>query len=472
VSPSRRQILTGGAAIAGAGLFGVVSRGLLPPEPSAVLAPADELARALAARLRARGVDDAFVDYDHPRRQFHNRGIASGGTQTAFLRRAEQSLLIDLIHTSLSPAGRAHLTDQMFFAFVGLNYGNLLFAGDPADGPYQVLFSAAHLFLRMGGKNREGDPFGGPQVYGDQTGNGEPGVPGNAYLDQLHAGQALIASLSPAAQEKARCPKAPVQTAVAAKGNDGHFDGVPVAELSTPQRTAAREVIGRILGNYAEEDAAYAWKCIDRNGGIEAFHLADYDVDHQEGMRFDGQPSQIYRLESPSAAFHFRAVPHLHAFFNVARNGEWPLSIGEVVGVAKAPLDTLGMRRLFEAVMLGETGADVAYYPSEAVSGFFRAGPIRTGDVWTAESWEDRIAIVEIAREDIGPNALQDWRRTWPGIGTTPGGAGTIRTAMPTGVAAWHDRYGLASVDVIETGRLLREATIDRLREEELGNIA
>ncbi|GEM_PF-3458257 len=472
MSPSRRQLLAGGAAIAGAGLFGVVSRGLLPPEPSAVLAPADELARALAARLRARGVDDAFVDYDHPRRQYHNRGVASGGAHTAFLRRVEQSLLIDLIHASLSPSGRTHLFDQFFVGLAGLNYGALLFAGDPGDGPYQVLFSDAHLFLRMGGKNREGDPFGGPQVYGDQTGNGEPGVPGNAYLDQLHAGQALIASLSPAAQKQARCPKAPVQTAVAAKGRDGRFDGVPVAELTTAQRAAARDVIGRILGNYAEEDAAYAWKCIDRNGGIEAFHLADYDVDHQEGMRFDGKPSQIYRLESPSAAFHFRAVPHLHAFFNVARDGDWPLSTGEVVGVAEAPLDTIAMRRLFEAVMLGETGADVAYYPSEAVAGFFRAGPIRTGDVWTAESWEDRIAVVEIALDDIAPRALEDWQRTWPDIGTAQGGARTIRTAMPAGVATWHESYGFAAVEVVETGRLLRDATIDRLRATELGDLA
>ncbi|MCR9097574.1 MAG: DUF3500 domain-containing protein [bacterium] len=470
--PSRRQLLAGTAGLAASGLFGVASRGLLPPKPSAELAPVDDLARALSGRLRARGVDDAFVDYDHPRRQFHNRGVASGGTKTVFLRRQEQALLVDLIHASLSPAGRTRLFDQFFLGLVGLNYGRLLFVGDPEAGPYQVHLTGAHLNLRMGGANREGDPFGGPQVYGDQTGDGEVGLPGNAYLDQLEAGQALIASLSPAARKQARRPKAPVQTAVAVQGTDGHFEGVPVGELTTTQRAAARAVIDRILGNYAEGDRDYAWACIEANGGIETFHLADYDVDHQEGMRFDDQPSPIFRLESPAAVFHFRAAPHLHAFLNVARDGEAPLSVGEVVANAPERIDTMGMRRLFETVLREETGLDLAYYPSRAVAGHFRAGPIRTGDVWSAESWEDRVAIVEIHPRDVAPEAVQDGSRTSRRMGSSETIEATRRVAMPTGVAAWHESYGIEQLRVVEEGRWLREAVIDRLRARGLSGTA
>ena len=41
---------------------------------------------------------------------------------------------------------------------------------------------------------------------------------------------------------------------------------------------------------------------------------------------------QTYRLEGPAAVFYFRGFPHVHAFFNVAMDGEAPLSVGEVIG--------------------------------------------------------------------------------------------------------------------------------------------
>ena len=121
----------------------------------------------------------------------------------------------------------------------------------------------------------------------------------------------LFASMTPSQRAAARVEHAPPQTLVEVQGAGGRFDGVPIADLAPASRKLAREVVGGILENYAEPDAAYAWECLERNGGIDALHVADYDVDFQGGRRAGEGPSQIFRLEGPAAVFHFRGEPHV-----------------------------------------------------------------------------------------------------------------------------------------------------------------
>ena len=72
--PTRRQILKwgfGATAIAGAGVAGKSI--LLPPAPSAVLAPVPELAARLFEVLNEEERADAVVEYEHPAAVFHYR---------------------------------------------------------------------------------------------------------------------------------------------------------------------------------------------------------------------------------------------------------------------------------------------------------------------------------------------------------------------------------------------------------------
>ena len=120
---------------------------------------------------------------------------------------------------------------------------------------------------------------------------------------------------------------------IGVQGAAGRFDGVPVADLAAAKRGLAREIVAGILDTYADADAAYAWHCLERNGGVDALRFADYDADFGGFSRRAGDaPSQIFRLEGPAAVFHFRGEPHVHAFLNVAMDGERPLSLGDVVG--------------------------------------------------------------------------------------------------------------------------------------------
>jgi hypothetical protein len=415
---NRRLLLKGAVGVglaAGAGALG--RYGLLAPPPTGRRASVDELAAELFGALPPAARLQACFSYDHPLRQYHNRGLGLGGltVSAASLDWDTRRLLADLMHAGLSDAGRGRVPLQDSTSFFGVNLLQLAVFGDPRVGPYQLSLSGVHLNLRLGSVSPEGAAFGGPQVYGDQRGNERVGLPGNTYRYQLEGAQRLVAALTPAQRARARVARAPAQVNIGVQGAAGRFDGVAVAELAPAKRALAREVVAGILGTYADEAAAYAWQCLERNGGIDALHFADYDEDFDGGRRAGDGPSQIFRLEGPAAVFHFRGEPHVHAFANVTLDGETPLGVGEWLGANPAVLEGDALRRLFETAMRTQAEADVAFYPAQSVVGRLRAGAVRTGDLWVAESWGNALVVAEVQGADLAPALAAVMRSRGPG---------------------------------------------------------
>jgi hypothetical protein len=318
--------------------------------------------------------------------------------------------LTDLMHAGLSAAGRLRVPRQDTTGWGGVNGLGLLFCGDPRTGPYQVLLSGVHLNLRLGGASTEGAAFGGPQVYGDQHGNGRVGLPGNVYRYQLEAAHRLVAALTPAERAAVRLARAPAQVNVGVQGSAGRFDGLAVGELGADKRKLARDVVAAIVDTYAEDDAAYAWSCLERNGGVDALHFADYDEEFDGGRRAGNAPSQVFRFEGPAAVLHFRGEPHVHAFLNVAMDGERPLRAGEALAHNPATLEGEELHAFFETAMREQAQADVAYYPLQSIVGRLRAGMVTTGDLWTAESWVNELVVLEIEGADLAPDIVDRLR--------------------------------------------------------------
>jgi hypothetical protein len=455
---NRRLLLQGAVGVglaAGAGALGRYS--LLAPPPSGRRAGVDELAAELVAALSPAAKARALFPYDHPLRQYHNRGLWLGGltVSAAALDWDTRRLLTDVMYAGLSDAGRGRVPFQDSTRFMGVNMMQLAVCGDPRVGPYQLLLSGVHLNLRLGRVSPEGAAFGGPQVYGDQRGNERVGLPNNTYRYQLEVAQGLVAALTPAERAHVRVARAPAQVNIGVQGAAGRFDGVSVADLSPAKRALARELVAGILGTYADDAAAYAWQCLERNGGVDALHFADYDEDFEGGRRAGDGPSQIFRLEGPAAVFHFRGEPHLHAFINVTMDGERPLGAGEVLGHNPAVLEGDALRALFETAMRAQAEADVAYYPSQAVVGRLRAGAVHEGDLWVAESWVDELVVVEAQGPDLAPGVAAAMRS---------------RGIVPQARA----RYRIATIDYMarELGRigparkwgLLRDALVAHVR--------
>jgi hypothetical protein len=400
---NRRTLVKAGSAAAVVAAGGTWARfRFLPPGRSRDLLPVDELARRFAASLDAETRAVACVPYDHPLRQYHNRGVRGGGAPIVSGRFGwkQRVLLTDLLHAGLSEHGRQRVPMEYFVRFTGVQGMNVLLCGEPESPPYQLILTGPHLNLRLGGASKEGAAFGGPQVYGDQRGDGNVGLPGNLWRFQLDLGRRLFETMDEGRRRVALLATAPVQTAIELQGKRAALPGIPVTELDAAQKTLVRQMIDAMLSTYPPSDVAFANQCLAANGGIDALCLSYY----RDGELDGSGVYQIFRLEGPAAVFHFRGAPHVHAFVSVAMDGDAPLSVGAVLGENPAPLADAGIKRLFERALRAKSGTDLAFYDRESVAGKLRKGAIRSGDIYALESWQDTIAIAEIVGRDLAPD--------------------------------------------------------------------
>jgi hypothetical protein len=432
---NRRKALKVGMGLGVAGGAGLLGYEVVPPSPSAQLERVDALARELFATLDAEQRDDACVPYDHPLRQYHNRGVWGGGREVLFgFSRRQRRILTDLMYAGLSAEGRSRVPDEYFTRWSGVHGMRVLICGDPAAAPYQIIMTGAHLNLRLGGRSREGAAFGGPQVYGDQRGNEQVGLPGNMYRDQFMLAQQLLHGLDPQQQKRAVLEDAPVQTGIELQGRHGTFPGLAVAELDSDRKGVVNALVERVLATYPADDVTYARACLQANGGVDGLFVSYYERG-EDGTIPD---AQVFRLEGPGAVLYFRGYPHVHAFINIAMDGDAPLSSGELLADNPSWLDRAGVKRLFEAAMRMETRADLGYYPEGSVAGRLRPGPIRSGDIYTLESWQEPVEIGQIHGSLFdektfaplaNPTLTLDRTRTYT-IASTDYGMGQLKEAI------------------------------------------
>jgi hypothetical protein len=460
---NRRLLIKAGMGVGALTALAAAARyTVLSPPQRRNSASIDELAAEVHADLSTAAAARACFDYDHPLRQVHNRGLWLGGltVNAATLSWNARRALTTILREQLSVAGFERLLSQYPCIFSGVNFLQLLLFGTPGRGPWQILLSGVHLNLRVGSAIHDGTAFGGPQVYGDQRGNDRPGLPGNVFRYQMQAAHKLITGLTPAHRAAMRVAQAPPQTCIAVQGRGGRFDGVPVADLPVQSRKLAQTIVAGILENYGEASSAYAWECLQRNGGVDGLYFADYAVDF-EGRRHAGNnPSQIFRLEGPAAVFYFRGEPHVHAFTSVERYVDRPLSLGEVLGTNPAALEGEALRAWFESAMLGHTAADYADYPSFSVAGRLRAGTIKTGDIWAAENWVDDLIVCEVTGADIAPGLYSSMSAR----GNSPRAHRTYRIATTGNVAANAAESRIGRVSNSRNWGALRDALVSHAK--------
>ena len=453
---NRRTALKLGAGLLAGGAASYGGYRLLPPGRSRTLEPVDTLARRLYASLDSDQRADACVGYDHPMRQYHNRGVWGGGRSVLLgFDRKQRQILTDLLYSGLSPEGRERIPREYFTRWPGVHSMRVLICGDPTAPPYQIILTGAHVNLRLSGKSREGAAFGGAQVYGDQNGNNQAGLPGNLYRDQFLTAQRLLRGLDEGRRKQALVAEAPVQTQIELQGPNGLFPGIPVADLAPEGKAMTRELVQRICSTYAPDDVAYARQCLDANGGTDALFLSYY----QHGEDGDIPEAQVFRLEGPAAVFYFRGHPHVHAFINVAMDGNAPLSVGESLGINPSWLDHAGVKTLFETALRAQTGADLAFYDEDSVAGRLRPGQIRSGDIYSLESWQETAEVVDIRGSNLSSGLRMQLRQQGVKLDDDK-----IYKVAATAYAVSESQDKLGRIQSRQSRELLRDLTVAYLR--------
>jgi len=110
--------------------------------------------------------------------------------------------------------------------------------------------------------------------------------------------------------------------------------------------------------------------------------------------------------------------------------------------------------------MRAQAQADVAYYPPSSVVGRLRAGPVRTGDVWAAESWVSDLVVVEAKGADLAPALTASLRSR----GSAAQSAATYRIATTSYVADYEARERLGRVGERQSLGLLRDALAEHAK--------
>jgi hypothetical protein len=233
------------------------------------------------------------------------------------------------------------------------------------------------------------------------------------------------------------------------------FPGIAVSQLALDDKALARELVERIFATYPPDDVAYARACLQANGGLDGLFLSYYQHG-EDGAIAEGQ---VFRLEGPGTVLYFRGYPHVHAFVNIAMDGDAPLSTGEPLGENPTWLNRAGVKALFETAMRTETGAELAYYPEDSVAGRLRPGVIRSGDIYSLESWQDAVEVVDVHGSNLSSTMLAQL----PAPERGPDRAKTYAIAT-TPYAASELKEQLGRIEARRPGSMLRDLTVAYLK--------
>ncbi|HTI51400.1 MAG TPA: DUF3500 domain-containing protein, partial [Planctomycetaceae bacterium] len=194
--------------------------------------------------------------------------------------------------------------------------------GTPGTGQFEFVMTGRHLTIRCDGDSAEHVAFGGPIFYGHAASGFDEkvGHPGNVYWHQAQKANKLYQMLDGKQRAQALVEVAPRESEVEFHGKDGKITGLPISELSADQKAHAQEVLLTLLEPYRQSDRTEAAKLLEKQGGLEGCKLSFYRK-AGDGKSLDlGDDGEwdVWRLEGPSFVWHFRGVPHVHVWVNVA----------------------------------------------------------------------------------------------------------------------------------------------------------
>jgi hypothetical protein len=256
------------------------------------------------------------------------KALSVGGS---FFNADQQELIREIFFGLYSPEWREKILKQLQDDAGG--YGKsqtIALFGDPHAGPFQFLMTGRHLTIRCDGNSADHVAFGGPIFYGHAASgfNEPPDHPGNVFWPQALKANKLYQMLHGKQREKALVLTAPSEAAVGFRRDGSPATGLRCGDLSADQKSHAQEVLKALLEPYRTSDRDEALQMLKTQGGLDECRLSFYRQ-ASDGSSLDlGDDGvwDVWRLEGPSFVWHFRGVPHVHVWVNVADDASLPLN--------------------------------------------------------------------------------------------------------------------------------------------------
>lgn len=329
VPPTRREFLTTAAATtAGLALGG---SSLFAADEVAKTSQPESLVKVLYESLSDKQKKDLAFDWDYEdpllgklRNHVENNWHITDQTIDSNYFTSDQKELVRQIFVGIVNPDWVEKFDQQLKDDAG-GFGkqqNIAIFGKPGDGKFELVITGRHMTMRCDGNSAEHVAFGGPIFYGHaaQSFNEKPNHPGNVFWHQAKAANKVYEILDGKQQEIALVKKSPIEQKVAFQGPEGKFSGIKVGDLSSDQKSAVQDTLKVLIEPYRQSDQDEVVACLNKNGGLDACHLAFYeDGDLGKDKVYDN-----WRLEGPSFVWYFRGNPHVHCWVNVADSPDVP----------------------------------------------------------------------------------------------------------------------------------------------------
>jgi hypothetical protein len=307
-------------AVAGGALAGVATA-----KESVATKPAETFVKLLYESLTEKQRQEMCFDWDHVS---GNRGvlrtyisnnwrITNPGIKSSFYTPDQQTLIRQVFEGMLNPDWIDRFDKQLQDDMGG--YGkaqSIAIFGKPGEGKFEFVLSGRHLTLRCDGNTTEHVAFGSPIVYGHSVTPyfEKPAHPGNVFWHQAKAANEVYQMLDGEHRKQALAPKAPDEAAIAFQGKKGKLPGVPIAAMSSDQKTAIQGVLQKLVEPFRKTDRDEVLAALKSQGGLDECSLCFY---RKDDLGDDGIWDN-WRIEGPAFVWHYRGAPHVHVWVNVA----------------------------------------------------------------------------------------------------------------------------------------------------------
>ena len=346
--------------------------------------------------------------------------------------------------------------------------------GNASTNNSQVVINGGHYMLRSSDLSNSGYALGGPIAYGQQLGNNNYQVQGNAFKVQGDALNQLHKALSASERNLAYKTSPPNELLLQTQGITSSTSGVRIGQVSDAAKEVAQEMMDTLFAGFTETQKSEAWSAIDENGGIDSLSVtmytdfgfypdgATYSDLSQEQRRSRGIPYvQVWRIEGPAFTMHFKGHPHVHAYMNIVRDPQ-KIAIGEVLTSTEKPLDQSATNRLIDTVLKHQTSELITFFP-EMLLGRISPGAVSTGSIYTLDPFGNNIVVADIRTEAMSSQLKQNLIKQ----GRTPQKNQTYKVATVDYMLRRKDIFG-ASEDASKGFGTLRDALIQFVRDKDL----